>query len=184
MLLGLEKARGNRTDISLELKGVTVGEVLRQLCKSGPRYTYEFIGDSLINVFPLKAKEDTSNLLNIRVKHSVIKEKRMPLDLIPRVPDFAPELSRYLEQKAQEHAKSSGSPYGTVGARTSGDMDPQVTLEFRNMTVREILNAISLYSIQLSRQQLFLKPVSWEYEFVVDSSAATGLGGYPEWNVF
>lgn len=184
MLVGIEKARGNRIDISFELKGVALSEVLNQLCKADPRYTYEFIGDSLINVLPLRAKGDTSNLLNIRVKYAVIKEKTLPSEIIRRIPDFAPELSRYMEDKAKERAKFTGVPNVTVGARMSGDMDPQISLEFRNKTVREILNGISLHSVEVSRQGSYSIPVSWKYEFVVDPSAATGLGGYPKWDIF
>jgi hypothetical protein len=66
----------------------------------------------------------------------------------------------------------------------SGDMDPQISLEFRNVTVREILNAVSLFSADLSRKYSHFAAVSWKYEFVVDPSATTGLGGYPKWDVF
>ncbi|MCI0623355.1 MAG: hypothetical protein L0387_17135 [Acidobacteria bacterium] len=168
----------------MDLKDPTVGEILDQLCKADPRYTYEFSGETFINVFPLGAKVDPTNLLNLRVKHAVINEKRRPEVVIRRIPDFAPELAKYLEDMAKEQAKRTGIPYGTVGSRMRGNMDPQISLEFRNMTVREILNAVSLFSADLYRKDSHFAAVSWKYEFVVDPKAATGLGGYPKWDVF
>ena len=62
-----------------------------------------------------------------------------------------------------------------------------------NATVRQILNAISLMSIadfnkgphyDARGYPTKLAPVGWEYEFVLDPDAATGLGGYPEWKPF
>ena len=72
----------------------------------------------------------------------------------------------------------------------SGNMDPQINLDLENMTVREILNAVVLYSQQLNNQTppdwtgYKIPPTSWIYEFIIDPAAPTGLGGTPHWKAF
>ncbi|MEJ5369351.1 MAG: hypothetical protein WHT08_13590 [Bryobacteraceae bacterium] len=52
------------------------------------------------------------------------------------------------------------------------------------MTVREILNAIVLYTSDHQSAFGFTFPLSWHYEFVLDPAAPTGLGGLPRWDLF
>ena len=79
---------------------------------------------------------------------------------------------------------------GFPGAILHGNMDPEVNLNLRNMTVREILNAVVLYSRQRSDQTPTdiggnkIPPTSWIYEFVMNPEAPTGLGGIPRWVAF
>lgn len=61
-------------------------------------------------------------------------------------------------------------------------MNPEIDLELENVTVRKILNAIVLYSVKLYGERPGWSPISWKYEFIIDPTAPTGLGGYPRWS--
>ena len=69
-------------------------------------------------------------------------------------------------------------------------MDPQISLDLHSLTVRELLNAVVLYSQQLNNQTPAdfagnkIPPASWIYDFIIDPAAPTGLGGTPRWQAF
>jgi hypothetical protein len=167
-------------NISVELTDATVVEILDRLCEADPRYTYEVVSDALINVFPRGAKSDPNNLLNMIVRDFEVNEYMLPHNLIIRIGEWAPELREYLRLKAEEHARKTGRPIGIAGSILSGNAPlPRISLKLQNMTVREILNAIVLYSMKMK-----ISYVSWKYEFIIAPDAPTGLGGYPRWDIF
>jgi hypothetical protein len=167
--------------ISLELSNATVGTILRKLVTIDPRYTYEVTKEGIINIFPRRAKRDPNNLLNIRVSKFVVHGRYMPENIISQMGTWAPELSSYIKTKALEYAAQKGIyPPGTAGSILSGGMEPQIDFEIQNVTVRQILNSLILYS----RRNLGLFPIGWKYEFVIDPQAQNGLGGYPKWSTF
>lgn len=93
--------------------------------------------------------------------------------------------TRVKKARAEYHAKTGA---GLTGFSTSGPpwdrtlgVNPEINLELRDMTVREILNALILHSAKIYRDRLNGFPISWKYEFLVDPDAPTGLGGYPAW---
>lgn len=188
ILIGFEEishAEGQQQKpISMELSGLTVGAILNKLVAADPRYTYEVTAGSVINVFPRGAKNDPTNLLNIRVSKFALHGKFLPQDVIRRMGEYAPELRNYLTKKAREHAAQTKIYPGGAGSILSGGMEPQIDLEMQNVTVREILNAIALYSVKLFHERPNWFPIGWKYEFIIDPGAQTGLGGYPKWSEF
>jgi len=188
ILIGFEEvphARGQRQrTISMELSGPTVGDILDKLIVADPRYTYEVTAGSVINVLPRMAKTDPTNLLNIRVSKFALHGNFLLQNVISRIGDYAPELGSHLAKKALEHAARTKIYPGSPGSILTGGMEPQIDLEMQNVTVREILNSIALYSVKLSQEQPDGFPIGWKYEFIIDPEAQTGLGGYPSWNEF
>jgi len=69
-------------------------------------------------------------------------------------------------------------------------MDPAIDIHLENITVRQILNAVVLYSVKLRNQTpadshgYKLPTASWIYEFTIDPNAPTGLGGTARWAAF
>jgi hypothetical protein len=171
-------------NISVDLNQTTVGSVLNILCKLDPRYTYETVSQNLINVFPQGSKNDVTNILNIRVKEFNIHDKQSPENIIRCIANFAPELRSYLNHASDEYTVRTGIQIASVGAETRGNMDPQISFELQNATVREILNSIVLYSVKLSREHTYISPVSWKYQFIINPRAPSALGGFPRWDVF
>lgn len=186
ILIGFEEvphAKGQRQKpISIELSGLTVRAILDKLVAADPRYTYEVAAGSVINVFPRRAKDNPTNLLNIRVSKFALHGKLIPQDVIRRIGEYAPELRDYMAKKALERAARTKIYPGRVGSILSGGMEPQIDLEMQNVTVRDILNAITLYSVKLSQEHPNWFPIGWKYEFIIDPEAQTGLGGYPSWS--
>src|SRR5437867_7407556 len=181
ILIGFEAIprpeRENEKNISLRLTNLTVGEVVSSLCKADPRYAYDVEMGAIINVFPRGAKNDKTNLLNIRVSRFAVYSQDLPGNIILHVDQWAPELRSYLKEKAAEYSRRTGIYPGSAGANMIGDKNPEFHIEVENATVREILNSIALQSASSF-------PTSWKYKFIIDSNASTGLGGYPRWEIF
>ena len=195
ILIGLEKVahRQNEKDktVSLSLSGATVVEILNGLCQQDPRYTYQIVNNLLIHVYPKNGLSDPAGLLGLRVSRFSIVGKILPAAIIQRIGELAPELASYMSKKQAEYYAQRGlSPPGSPGAILSGNMDPQISLDLHSLTVRELLNAVVLYSQQLNNQTPAdfagnkIPPASWTYDFIIDPAAPTGLGGTPRWQAF
>jgi len=192
ILFGLEKVPrwwegAEPTPITLRLNKPSLGEVLNKLCEIDQRYTYEVIDDTLIHVFWKGAKDDPSNLLNMKIRTFSVHGNYTPGGVIVKTGEFAPELRAYLQEKRRQYHAQRGIPPGSPGHNMRGNMTPEFHLDLENSTVREILNAIVLYS-----RERYLErppdptgwrqpPTSWMYEFIIKSDAPTGLGGIPRW---
>ncbi|MGH9445874.1 MAG: hypothetical protein ACRD3O_09125 [Terriglobia bacterium] len=72
-----------------------------------------------------------------------------------------------------------------MGSILSGNMPPpRLSLHLRNVTVREVLNSLALASVNRFKEGKNYGPTGWEYDFLIDPNASTGLGGYPHWKAF
>ena len=148
---------------------------------------YDVVDGKVINVFPQGSKSDQRDPLNMTIRDFEVDTRIMPHDLIMHIGGWAPELREYLRARAEEYARKTGRWGSSPGSMLSGDTPPPVVkLSLHNLTVREILNAIALYSAKLvEEKQLWdWPPLSWKYEFITDPNAPTGLGGYPKWSTF
>ena len=170
---------------SLHLQNQTLGQILQRLCGEDPRYAFEVISDSrIVNVYLTSARSDARNLLNIRVRRFDVDGDVYPQTLIRSIDRYAPELREYLDEKRREHWARTGPPGAFPGSVLSGDAPvPRVSIHLRDLTIREILNAIVLYTSDHRDALGFAFPLSWKYEFIVDPAAPTGLGGQPKWDI-
>jgi hypothetical protein len=195
VLIGFEKVTHRQNEkekmVSLSLSGVPVEEILNRLCQQDPRYTYEIVSSLLIHVYPKNGLSDPAGLLSLRVSNFSIADKMPPAAVIQRIGELTPELASYMSnQRAEYYAQHALSPPGSPGAILSGNMAPQIHLDLHDVTVREILNAVVLYSQQLNEQTPpdwtgnKIPPTSWIYDFTIDPAAPTGLGGTPHWEAF
>lgn len=171
---------------NLHLRNQTVGQILQRLCAEDSRYAFEVMSDSrIVNVYLTSARRDARNLLNLRVSRFDVEENVHPQTLIQSIDRYAPELRDYLNEKRREHWERTAPPGAFPGSVLSGDAPaPRVSIHWRDLTIREILNAIVLYTSDHQNALGFSFPLSWKYEFLVDSSAPTGLGGRPRWDIF
>ena len=195
ILIGFEKVpqwwEGKEPkNISLDVTNATVRDILDQLCEADPRYDYEVIDNVLINVFPKEARNYEGNLLNIEIRRFSVHGKHTPRGVVVAIRGYAPELRNYLFQKRSEYyARKGVTPPGVPGhGFSSRGMSPQFDLELENMTVREILNAVVLYSLKLYRERppnpngWRPPPTSWIYKFTLKPDDPTGLEGIPRWD--
>src|SRR5574337_1215307 len=179
--------------ISMTLINTALGEVIRRLCEADPRYEYDVIeghaidsslSGSMVEIRPKGALKNPDDLLNIKVEdYKVDARTAGAIEAIEHISEDAPELMAFLRQKHEEWVKKTGcQPGGFPGSIMSGNMPPPpFVLELHDVTVRQILDAISLKSIQRFKEGKNYGPVGWEYNFVIKPNASTGLGGVPTW---
>ncbi len=129
--------------ISVNLRDASVREVLNALVSEDKRYAWERYRrmsvslTNLINVFPVGAKEDPSNLMNIKAKKVVVKAYTTPENLIQSISEFVPELVRKLYV-------GRGGIAGSIPGGPIGPIELYIDFKFEGMTVRDILNEIAL----------------------------------------
>jgi hypothetical protein len=182
--------------ISLDVHGATVGEIIRRLCELDPRYEYAAPEAVMIDVWPKGAKNNPNDLLNFKVPAYDVDANVWPFNLIEHIDQDIPALRSFMERKHEEWLRKMGNPPGgSMGSILSGNAPPpRFTLSLRNLTIRQILDAISLKTIHGFKSgaryeapgfhATRLTPTGWEYDFVVAPDASTGLGGYPSWKRF
>jgi len=194
ILIGFE-AVAHRADevkktMSLTFSDATVAEILNALCRKDPRYTYELVDGLVIHVRPLNSYVDSQNLLDIRIHDFSVQGSMLPAAVIVQIGELAPELSSYIAKKQSEYYKSRRIEPAFPGVTMHGNMEPQIKLHMQDVSVRQILNAVVLYSYELNKNSKpdwtgnKLVPTSWMYDFIIDPAAPTGLGGYPRWITF
>jgi len=146
---GLEKVplEEGKEDVrfSVSLRDASVREILEALVKADKRYTWRrYEGyrpnvptqTDLINVLPVGGDKDPDNLMNIRAKKAVVNYPGMPHNAISYISYFVPEIARKLYQGTIA-GSMAGGPFG-------GNMSVELKIEFRDLTVREILNELAL----------------------------------------
>jgi hypothetical protein len=194
ILIGFERIARRQSEktesLSLSLSNATVGQILDQLCQQSHEYTYQLIDGAIIHVHPVHAESDPPGLLNMKVRDFSIEGKMLPAAIIQRISVLVPELEAYLAEKRNAYYAGRGIMPASPGAILGGNMDPTVSLHLHDLTVRQILGNVILYSVQLRNQMppdshgYKLPTASWMYEFVIDPNAPTGLGGTPRWIAF
>lgn len=177
-----------RKPVKLEIKDATIKEILDNLVTQDPRYDYEIINGLLINVFPRIAKTSPNNLLNIRVFKISIHGNYFLSSLIKRPYYWIPELREFMENSIRAYKAVNKEGFNSLneGFRAGtywdyqSDLYQPLNFEFREKTVREILNSLVSQGTIISRNRGG-KALSWKYQFIIDPDAYTGLGGYPLW---
>lgn len=172
--------------MSFDLTNTTVGEILHRLCEKDSRYEYRPVEGQMVDVFSKGSLDNPDDLLNIKVREYRVDAPAWPGGVIATIAQDVPELRELLERKKQEWLKKRGaSPGGTPGSLLSGNgIPPRFVLHLKNVTVRQILNAISLESVRMFKAGKVYAPSGWEYDFIISATAQTTLGGYPQWKEF
>ena len=164
--VGLEKApvseEQQEAKISLDLQSVSVRDILDHLVDADSRYEWEeyaspFHGlTRFVNVFPAGAKDDSSNLMNIRTAETVIESDDSPEWIIRSIGNWVREVHDRIYR-----IQPGDLPRAIAGSRLGGGgpVELQTHFIFRGLTVREILNEIALRT----------DGKGWVYEF--DKSA-------------
>ncbi len=157
---------GEEPSVDLSIQpGSTVGDALHQILRQLPEYRFEVVSDHLIGIYPAGAKEDPNDLLNLHVsRFDVVSED--PGALLSRPQDFIPELKGRLTPR-----RAGGPQPGGTGGDELRGVGPGITLHLRNVTVRDILNAVSEATEKFPPN---LSPVGWVYSFQPDPNLPAG----------
>lgn len=168
-LFGIElRAKdGKEPLVSLNLTpGSRLGDALRQIMAQMPGYEYEVVSQHMINIFPLGARKDQEDVLNIAVPQFDVTGADA-VQILTSPMDFIPELAAWLwSRNPGESPKPTG--YGGEVMRST---NPPVTLHLKNTTVRQILNAVSEATEQFPPDH---QPLGWSYLYQPDQVLKTG----------
>lgn len=174
LLFGLEVAPYTdepERNLTFSLERSTVREILDEIIRQDPQYQYEVIDEQLIHMFPRRAKDDPTDLLNVRVDRFQVSGVGYE-ELIQYLPHHVPELQLEMLRRAKAG--------GVVASILSSYGVPEVTLELENVTVRDILNRVAQETEQFRGMEF--GPTGWLYTFRIDETVP--LGGHPHWNLF
>ena len=150
--------------------GTNLGDALRQVIDQVPGYQFQVVSAHMINVYPAGTEKDPQNVLNTIVRQ-FDADNLYPSDLLSRPQDFIAELKARLVPKKSKVPQ----PGGYIGPGITGG-GPTVTLHLKNVTVRQILNAVSEAMEQFPPN---LEPVGWLYSFQPDPNSP--IGGKHSW---
>ena len=162
-LFGIEVLlkQGKEPHVALDIpQDSTLRTALDQVVRQLPDYRYETASEHLINVFPLSAKQNPNDLLNIRVTSFDVKDQPVAM-LITHPEMFVPELHARLSTLRNVPPRTH-----TLGPGL-GSGDPKISLHLQNVTVREILNAVSVGTERFAEPYT---PLGWVYTFEPDRS--------------
>lgn len=169
VLFGIELhlKEGRPPIVNLNLRpGSTLGDALRQMFQQLPDYRFEVASAHLINIYPAGAKQDPSDLLNMRIaRFDVVGQSAYTILSLPE--HFIPELRTRLSPGATGEVGTILSPVGT---------ETEITLRLRNATLREILNAASEATERFPPKY---PPSGWVCSFTPDP--ALPAGGVYSW---
>lgn len=162
---------GKEPLVSLDLPpGSKLGDALRQILRQLPEYGYEVVGQHVVNVYAAKMKNDPRSVLNLRVERFDITNEQ-PSSVLSQPQLFIPEL----RQRLTPAMSGSPRPTGTAGVIVRGT-EPPVSLHLRNVTLRQILSAISEAT---EGSPSNYSPLGWVYSF--EPNPALPAGGKHSW---
>jgi hypothetical protein len=164
---------GKEPNVNLNLEpGSTLGTALKQVFDQLPDCRFEVVSDHLVNVFPVGAKRDPKDPLNLRLTRFDAVAAH-PDHIIAKPDDLIPELRALLTPKRPMTSEGYG-----YADKPLISMGPTATFHLRNVTVRDILNAASEATEQYPAKR---SPLGWVYSFSPDSKSP--LGGIHSWGV-
>jgi hypothetical protein len=140
--------------ISSQPRNGTVGEFLEDVFRQAPTYEYEVVSEHTVSVYPRGAKEDPNDILNLRIPRFDVDAQHAGTILgFPAI--FIPELKARLfpPTPGQDQLFVFGGPVSP---------GPKVTLHLHNVTIREILNAVTIATENPKGDGRDDYPVSWK----------------------
>ena len=164
VLFGVEQRlqKGEPPKISLHLKpDSTLRDVFKQIFSQLPEYRFHVVSEHLINIYPAGAKQDPDDILNTYVAQFDIAAR--PGSILSSPQDFVPELRERLHPKSITTTQGSG----TAGPGLEGTEAP-LHLHLRNVTVRQILNAVTEQWERSEENNAM--PVGWLYSYDTETT--------------
>jgi len=170
--------------VSVLSPGPDVGAVLRAICD---RDRYKVVGTGsadVVNILPADGGARGHDVLEHRLPKLDLEADEWPHNLITGLAGHSPDLHAYLSAvyfRAGGHDPAGGPQ---VSGMTGDVQPPHFSIHLANPTVRDVLNSISLQSLQAYRAigpastpgQKLVRPTSWELDF-----SAPGDKSYLAW---
>jgi len=146
--------------------GSHLGDGLSEIMAQVPGYEHEVVSVHMINIYPVGAKRDSTDVLNTPVARFDAKSAD-PTQILTNPSEFIPELASRLNPR-RSTAGPRPSGYGGASSRSKV---PTVSLQMNQTTVRQILNAAS-EAMEGFPPEYY--PVGWAYLFQPDPTLPAG----------
>jgi hypothetical protein len=175
----------SRPPISVFSPGPDIGAALRAVCGQDPRYKVIDTGSAdMVNILAADGRARGHDVLERRLPRFDLEADEWPHNLIIGLAGYSPDLHAYLSA-AYFQAGGHDAAGGLQVSGMRGDVKPpHFSIHLESPTVREILNSISLQSLQMYRAigpastpgQRLVRPTGWEFDF-----SEPGDKPYPAW---
>jgi hypothetical protein len=164
----------SRQPVSVLSPGPDLGAVFRAICERDPRYKVVETGSAdMVNILPADGHARGHDVLEHRLPRFDLEADGWPYNLITSLAGQSPDLHAYLSAvyfRAGGHDPAGGLQ---VSGLTGDVKPPHFSIHLDNPTVRDVLNSISLQSIQAYRAigpssttgQKLVRPTGWEFDF-------------------
>jgi hypothetical protein len=164
----------SRPPISVLSPGPDLGAVLRVICSQDPRYKVIDTGSAdMVNILAADSRARGHEVLEHRLPRFDLEADEWPHNLIIGLAGHSPELHAYLSAayfQAGGHDPAGGPQ---VSGMTGDVKPPHFSVHLEKPTVRDVLNSISLQSLEAYRAigaastpgQRLVRPIGWEFDF-------------------
>ena len=200
VVVGFEELFDQRPEteplVDLGPQGSSLEEVLNRIRKIDSKYRIELLQAGMVHVNPALKTADPAGLLAIRLREFSMPQDSCIEEAIGNMCErgYAPELGRFLTQRKERWYRSHRRQLPGVAGDMPGDCIGSAAPGpvYRNITVRQALNAMAKRSLQVSGGEVTpnsplsapYKPLSWRFRFRRDADSDTGLGGIPVFQTF
>jgi len=171
VLFGIEIEKQNGEEPKVEGE-IPVGATLREALETvlgQVKYTFEVVSPHLVNVYPIGAKSDPNDILNLQVKNLNLSNVS-PSNFLSNPP-------RYVSSVAD--AVNRGKPKGCAIGLGLSDKRPGISLQASNVTLRQAMNLVSAKSIG---EAIEGKSIAFGWLYFHDSSPKGGISA-DSWRV-
>jgi hypothetical protein len=162
VLFGIDIRTVTEPEVELKIPDPTpLGIALADVVGQVEGYGYRLVSEHVIEVCPIRESLDPTDALNLRVGDFSVANTPAA-DIFSKPARFIPELRNYLLQgKVVQACGSIGPGFGSAG--------PGIKLELRNVTVREVLDAVAEADATLqAHSDTHTLPVGWVHKEALD----------------
>jgi hypothetical protein len=165
-------AGGREPIVNLALQpDSTAQAVLSEIFKQLPEYRFRILSDHFVSIYPNAAISDPNDPLNLKIERFDVSGEKAGL-ILTWPERFIPKLKARLTPPSDRVGREKHIDL-YVGPVAGG---PDITLHLENVTVREILNAVSEFT---QRAGLTGTPLGWLYAF--DPASTPNVGNVQYW---
>jgi hypothetical protein len=186
ILIGFEELPdGDSKPLTVNMMKATVSAILQALCDQDPRYIFtNSYNKEVINVFPALQDEYSINLMGSKRFSVDIDVNEYPQNIIRFLDRFIPELSITTSQGSGLPSTETPETTRIYSLSNTHLIRPRIQLKMEEVSLRQILNEIVMYSKRNMEELDFSFPLSWRYQPRVDRSKQGDVFQRPTWALF
>jgi hypothetical protein len=154
LLIGFEKADGVDARVTISYDAAPADEIVKAMCLQDGRYTYSMAANGrILHVFPVHPNPLLRGLLDMKLQQVDI-DVHLWTDLVfTHLPDLVPPAREYLAEVYGRITSLKEQP-PPLGVSSSTNLQPpRIELHLRDLTVRDLLDAFALKSLEFARMR-------------------------------